>query len=129
MLHQLFQPEAQTFNFICILQKSTFVEDCPDIGNQSSRRHSMALAAQLTFLTKLKKGQLRNFDEDKGCMSASVHLAIMDNNYHRLRLLIDAGMSINVRNHHNLTPLHLACSKGGADMVRLLVKYQHNKTK
>ena len=57
----------------------------------------MALTAQLTFLTKLKKGHLRNFDEDKGCMSSLIHLAIMDNNYHKLKLLIDAGMSVNVR--------------------------------
>ena len=64
---------------------------------------------------------LRNFDEDKGCMSASVHLAIMDNNYHRLKLLIDAGMSINVRNHHNLTPLHLACRFGNISLVRMLI--------
>ena len=75
-------------------------------------------------------------------MSSSVHLAIMDNNYHRLKLLIDAGMSVNVRlglnyyldfyipmvnlpsrNHHNLTPLHLACCKGNTKMVQLLIRY------
>lgn len=56
----------------------------------------MALANQLKFITKLKKGQLRNFDEDKGTLSGSVHQAIMDNNYHRLVMLIDAGLGIKV---------------------------------
>ena len=56
----------------------------------------MALANQLKFITKLKKGQLRNFDEDKGTLSGSVHQAIMDNNYHRLVMLIDAGIGIKV---------------------------------
>ena len=60
----------------------------------------MALANQLKFITKLKKGQLRNFDEDKGTLSGSVHQAIMDNNYHRLVMLIDAGIGIKV----GLTP-------------------------
>lgn len=101
----------------------------------------MALANQLKFITKLKKGQLRNFDEDKGTLSGSVHQAIMDNNYHRLIMLIDAGIGIKVglehntptecnhhqtaqsRNHHNLTPLHLACSRGNTKIVRLLIKY------
>ncbi len=73
----------------------------------------MALANQLKFITKLKKGQLRNFDEDKGTLSGSVHQAIMDNNYHRLVMLIDAGIGIKV----GLTPslqslgiLHKLCS-------------------
>ena len=56
----------------------------------------MALANQLKFITKLKKGHLRNYDEDKGTLSGSVHQAIMDNNYHRLVMLIDAGMGIKV---------------------------------
>ena len=64
----------------------------------------MALANQLKFITKLKKGQLRNFDEDKGTLSGSVHQAIMDNNYHRLVMLIDAGIGIKV----GLTPSHQA---------------------
>ena len=74
----------------------------------------MALANQLKFITKLKKGQLRNFDEDKGTLSGSVHQAIMDNNYHRLVMLIDAGIGIKV----GLTPrlqslgiLHKLCSE------------------
>ena len=71
----------------------------------------------------------RHFDDDQGALSGAVHSAIMDNNYKRLRLIIDvilrikiykfaqlnefkkAGFAIDVRNHHNLTPLHLACSR------------------
>ena len=83
----------------------------------------MAFAHSLTFVTKLKKGQLKNIDEDKGTLSGCVHQAIMDNNYHRLKLLMDAGMSIKVRNHHNLTPLHLACSRGNTKIVQLLVRW------
>ena len=68
--------------------------------------------------------------------------AVEANNYHKLKLLIDAGLSVNVRcrpdvkmgnifvltfkiifrNHHDLTPLHLACSRGNPKMVQLLIK-------
>ena len=115
-----------------------FIGDCHNQKNL----YKMALTGQLRFLTKLKKGHLKNFDEDKGCMSSLIHLAIMDNNYHKLKLLIDAGLSVNVRyrpdvkvgnifvltfkiifrNHHDLTPLHLACSRGNPKMVQLLIK-------
>ena len=70
-----------------------FIGDC----HNQKYLSKMALTGQLRFLTKLKKGHLKNFDEDKGCMSSLIHLAIMDNNYHKLKLLIDAGLSVNVR--------------------------------
>ena len=54
-------------------------------------------------------------------MSSSVHLAIMDNNYHRLKLLIDAGMSVNVRLGLNYyLDFYIPMVGGGGDNLHFL---------
>ena len=40
----------------------------------------------------------------------------------QLKLLLDAGFAVNSRNHHCLTPLHLAAAQGRLEMVKLLVR-------
>ena len=52
----------------------------------------------------------------------AIHIAVLTNNKEMLKLLIQNGSDINIKNNHNLTPYHIALIQGNKDIIEFLIK-------
>ncbi|VVA96998.1 unnamed protein product [Arabis nemorensis] len=52
----------------------------------------------------------------------ALHTAAMANNVELVRVILDAGVSANIRNVHNTIPLHMALARGANSCVSLLLE-------
>nr|XP_023928189.1 E3 ubiquitin-protein ligase KEG-like [Quercus suber]POE91085.1 e3 ubiquitin-protein ligase keg [Quercus suber] len=51
----------------------------------------------------------------------ALHTAAMANDVELVKIILDAGVDVNIRNVHNTIPLHLALAKGAKPCVKLLL--------
>ncbi|XP_039051688.1 E3 ubiquitin-protein ligase KEG-like isoform X1 [Hibiscus syriacus] len=51
----------------------------------------------------------------------ALHTAAMANDVELVKIILDAGVDVNIRNMHNTTPLHVALARGVASCVGLLL--------
>ncbi|XWS65471.1 hypothetical protein CRYUN_Cryun05aG0115600 [Craigia yunnanensis] len=51
----------------------------------------------------------------------ALHTAAMANDVELIKIILDAGVDVNIRNVHNTTPLHVALARGAASCVGLLL--------
>ncbi|XP_038995389.1 E3 ubiquitin-protein ligase KEG-like [Hibiscus syriacus] len=51
----------------------------------------------------------------------ALHAASMENDVELVKIILDAGVDVNIRNVHNTTPLHVALARGATSCVGLLL--------
>eukprot|EP00252_Welwitschia_mirabilis_P017854 TRINITY_DN3975_c0_g1_i1.p1 TRINITY_DN3975_c0_g1~~TRINITY_DN3975_c0_g1_i1.p1 ORF type:complete len:1637 (-),score=359.35 TRINITY_DN3975_c0_g1_i1:440-5350(-) len=59
-------------------------------------------------------------DSDQG--QTVLHAAAMANDTELVKIILDAGVDIDIRNHHNRTPLHVALDRGSKSCVGVLLE-------
>ncbi|KAL4792224.1 ankyrin repeat-containing domain protein [Aspergillus venezuelensis] len=85
---------------------------------------SLVIAKQFTELKErlpdATKDEIDQTEPDMG--QAALHWAVADNNESIVRLLIDSGADINLRNKYGRTPVHLSVMANNWDTCRMLLK-------
>ncbi|XP_024021150.1 E3 ubiquitin-protein ligase KEG [Morus notabilis] len=56
----------------------------------------------------------------------ALHTAAMANDVELVKIILEAGVDVNIRNEHNTIPLHVALARGAKSCVRLLLSYGAN---
>ncbi|PPD80926.1 hypothetical protein GOBAR_DD22139 [Gossypium barbadense] len=51
----------------------------------------------------------------------ALHIAAMANDVELVKIILDAGVDVNIRNVHNTTPLHVALARGASSCIGLLL--------
>ncbi len=60
--------------------------------------------------------------ENVNLLNEDLFLSIKENDSIKLKKLIESGADINLKNIHNNTPLHIACSKNMIEICKILIE-------